>query len=114
MDLIHITDDTFKKEVLESNIPIVIEFGALAWCQPCKLRKPILEKLSDEYKDQVKFCYLDIDDNTKTTGTYKIRSVPTLLFFKDGKVIKTQVGLTTRAVLKEFLDAWANDLLSFL
>lgn len=86
-----VTDDTFQKEVIESQIPVVVDFWAI-WCGPCRLIAPIIEELAKEYDGKVKFAKLDVDANPKTAMQYGIRSIPTLLFFKDGKVVNSVIG----------------------
>lgn len=91
MKPIEVTDDTFKKEVLESPIPVLVDFWAI-WCGPCRLIAPIVEELAQEYDGKMKFAKLDVDVNQKTAMEYGIRSIPTLLIFKDGKVVASVIG----------------------
>jgi len=98
-----LTDATFESEVLQSDIPVLVDFTA-TWCGPCKQLVPVLEKIAEEYKDQVKFGQLDVDANRQTAMSYMVRSIPTLLLFKDGKVAEQSVGLVNSAKLKKILD----------
>lgn len=91
MKPIEVTDDTFKKEVLESPIPVLVDFWAI-WCGPCRLIAPIVEELAQEYDSKMKFAKLDVDVNQKTAMEFGIRSIPTLLIFKNGKVVASVIG----------------------
>ncbi len=91
MKPVEVTNDTFKKEVLESPIPVLVDFWAI-WCGPCRLIAPIVEELAQEYDGKMKFAKLDVDVNQKTAMEYGIRSIPTLLIFKNGKVVASIIG----------------------
>lgn len=90
-----VTDAKFKAQVLEAKTPVLVDFWA-TWCAPCKQQAPIVEDLAKDFKGQVSFMKLDVDNNDKTSKAYKIRAIPTLLLFKDGKVVETFVGLTSK------------------
>jgi thioredoxin 1 len=98
-----VDEDSFKKEVLDSEIPVLVDFSAV-WCGPCKKQLPILEELAVEYQDTVKFVKLDIDDSPSIASQFKVRSIPTIMLFNKGKDIKVQIGMTSRSVLKKFID----------
>lgn len=101
---IALTDDNFAGEVLESDKPVLVDFWA-AWCGPCRMVGPIVEDLAGEYDGKAKVCKLDVDAAQKTAGEYGIRSIPTLLIFKDGKVADQIIGAVPKAQIVEKLDA---------
>lgn len=88
---IHLTDAAFEQEVTKSNIPVLIDFWA-AWCGPCRMIAPIIDELAKDYEGQAKICKLDVDNNQQTAMTFGIRSIPTILIFKNGEVVDTIVG----------------------
>lgn len=91
MKPIEVTDANFQKEVIESPIPVLVDFWAI-WCGPCRLIAPVVEELANEYEGKMKFAKLDVDANQKTAMEYGIRSIPTLLIFKDGTVVDSIIG----------------------
>jgi thioredoxin 1 len=95
---IHITDDTFDAEVLQSDKPVIVDFWA-TWCGPCKMIAPILDEVASEMDGRVKITKLDVDSNTKTAGKYNILSIPSLLFFKNGELVDQVVGHIPKAQL---------------
>jgi thioredoxin 1 len=99
----HFTDSSFKKEVLESVLPVLVDFWAV-WCAPCKMISPLIEELAAEYKDKIKIGKLDVDNNPKTATYYGIMSIPTLIFFKDGKVAEQVVGVLNKVELKRKIE----------
>ena len=99
---IDVSADTFEDEVLQSEIPVLVDFWA-EWCAPCKMIAPIVEELSVEYDGKVKFAKVDVDSNHRVATTYGIRSIPTLLIFKDGSPAGQVVGVVPKAVLKRRL-----------
>jgi thioredoxin 1 len=96
------TDDNFEGEVLKSDKPVLIDFWA-PWCGPCKAIGPIVEELAGQFKDSVKVMKLNVDENQKTAGNYGVRSIPTLILFKEGKVLDTLIGLVPKTRLEEFV-----------
>lgn len=99
----HVTDESFKDEVLESSIPVIVDFWA-TWCAPCRIIAPIVEELANEYDGKIKVCKLDVDNNPNTAIQYGVRSIPTLLFFKDGKVVGNIIGAVGKNVILEQLN----------
>ena len=97
------TDDNIK-EIIDSGKPVVIDFWA-EWCGPCRMVSPILEELSEEFSGKVEIGKLNVDDNINTPNEYGIRNIPTILFFKDGKLVDKQIGATPKASLKAKVEA---------
>ena len=96
------TDDNFEGEVLKSDKPVLIDFWA-PWCGPCKAIGPVVEELAGQLKDSVKIMKLNVDENQKTAVTYGVRSIPTLILFKDGKVLDTLIGLVPKKSMEDFV-----------
>jgi thioredoxin 1 len=91
MKPIEITDANFSKEVLESNVPVLVDFWAV-WCGPCKIIAPVVEEIASEYQGKLKVGKLDVDNNPETSVKFGIRSIPTLMIFKGGKVVEQIIG----------------------
>lgn len=102
--IIHLTDDTFETEVINSDGPVLVDYWA-DWCGPCKMIAPILDEIADEYADRVKIAKLNIDENPATPPKYGIRGIPTLMLFKGGNVEATKVGAVSKSQLTAFLDS---------
>lgn len=96
------TDNNFEDEVLKSDKPVLIDFWA-PWCGPCKAVGPIVEELAGQLKDSVKVMKLNVDENQKTAINYGVRSIPTIILFKDGKVLDTIIGLVPKERLEDFV-----------
>jgi len=99
-----VTDSNFDQEVLKAAKPVLVDFWA-PWCGPCRMVAPIVEELSDEYDGKVEFVKLNTDDNPNTAVKYGIRSIPTLLVFKDGQPVGQIIGFRPKSDLKQRLDA---------
>ncbi len=103
-----VTDTNFEKEVLQADKPVLVDFWA-PWCGPCKAIGPIVDKLAESYGDRVTFAKCNVDDNPATPGKYGIRSIPTLMIFKGGKVAEQVVGMTGKPQLEKTLNAVLDD-----
>jgi thioredoxin 1 len=99
-----VTDANFENEVLNGQTPVVVDFWA-EWCGPCKLVGPVLDELAAEYDGKVKVTKLNVDENPNTSMQFQVRSIPTILFFKGGKVVDQVIGAHSKADLKKHFDA---------
>ncbi|HXF51581.1 MAG TPA: thioredoxin [Dehalococcoidia bacterium] len=99
-----VTDQTFDRDVLQASEPVLVDFWA-PWCGPCRMVAPIVEELADEYAGRVKFVKLNTDENPTTAARYGIRSIPTLLVFKNGQPVGQIIGFRPKSDLKKRLDA---------
>ncbi|NND73104.1 MAG: thioredoxin [Rhodothermales bacterium] len=98
-----ITDANFQKEVVESDVPVLVDFWA-EWCGPCRVIAPTIEQLAKEFEGRAKVAKVDVDSNPQISMNYGVRSIPTLLYFKDGQVVDQLVGAAPKAVLAEKLE----------
>ena len=102
--MLNITKSNFEKEVIFSEFPVVLDFWA-TWCGPCKMLSPVLDELAAEYSDRARFCKVNVDDELELSARFGIASIPTLIFFKNGEILKKTVGYREKdeleATLKE-------------
>lgn len=104
MATVKVSDDTFAAEVLNSDIPVVVDFWA-EWCGPCKQIGPSLEELSAEYEGKVKIVKVNVDENPNSPAQFGVRSIPALFMFKGGEVISNKIGAAPKAALA----GWINE-----
>jgi len=100
-----LTDDNFESEVLQADTPVLVDFWA-AWCGPCRLMAPTIDSLASDYDGRVGVGKLNVDENSETAERFGIRSIPTLLLFKDGKVVESAVGLVDKTRLTELVEKY--------
>ncbi|MBW1850220.1 MAG: thioredoxin [Deltaproteobacteria bacterium] len=101
-DLLQVTDDNFDEEIMNSDMPAMVDFWA-EWCGPCKMVGPLVEELAQEYKGKIKIAKMDVDKNRETPVKFGIRNIPTIIMFKGGGVVQTIVGAQTKDHLEEEL-----------
>lgn len=102
--IVHTSDNSFDSDVLQSDKPVLLDFWA-EWCSPCKMIAPLLNEAADEYADRLAVVKLNIDDNPNTPQKFGIRSIPTLMLFKDGAVQAQKLGAMSKSQLIDFLDS---------
>lgn len=101
--LLHVTDKSFAEQVLKADLPVLVDFWA-TWCGPCRAIGPIVEELSQEFAGRVKMAKLNVDENPATPGQYAVRGIPTLILFKDGKILDQMVGAVPKPRLKAMIE----------
>jgi len=101
--LIHVSDANFEEEIIKSDKPALVDFWA-TWCGPCRAIGPVVEALAETYKGRVKVSKLNVDESPKTAADFGVRSIPTLILFKDGKVMDTLIGAVSQERLEAFID----------
>ena len=97
------TDNNFKQDVLESKMPVIVDFWA-PWCGPCRIVSPIIEELAKEYEGKVKVGKLNVDEDPQTSGQYGIMSIPSIVFFKNGQPVKTMIGAQVKENYKKEIE----------
>ena len=102
--IVYVTDDSFDKDVLQSDVPVLVDYWA-EWCGPCKMIAPLLEEVVNEYAGKLKIAKLNIDENPDTPPKFGIRGIPTLMLFKSGDVEATKVGALSKSQLTAFIDS---------
>jgi len=104
---VKVTDQNFKDEVLDAKMPVLIDFWA-EWCMPCRIVGPIVEELAKEYDGKLKVGKLNVDENGQTAQAYGVMSIPSLLIFQNGQVVKTMIGAQSKENFKKEIDAVIN------
>ncbi len=101
-DILEIGDSSFESEVLQSDKPVLVDFWA-PWCGPCRAIAPVVEELAAQFGNKVKFAKCNVDENPATPTKYGIKSIPTLIFFKDGEVLDKIIGIVAKSKLEEMI-----------
>lgn len=101
-DLLEVTDDTFDSEIVNSDIPAMVDFWA-EWCGPCRMVGPVVEELAKEYDGKVKIAKMNVDQNRQTPARFGIRNIPTLILFKGGEVSQTIIGAQPKSSIEDAL-----------
>ncbi len=103
-EIVYVSDDSFEKDVLQSDIPVLVDYWA-EWCGPCKMIAPLLDEIVGDYAGKLKVAKLNIDENAQTPPRFGIRGIPTLMIFKNGEVEATKVGALSKSQLTAFIDS---------
>jgi thioredoxin 1 len=102
--IVHVSDSSFEQDVLKSNVPVLLDFWA-EWCGPCKMIAPILDQIAAEYAGKVLVAKMNVDESPRTPTKYSVRSIPTLMLFKNGTVVDQKIGAVRKADVAAFLDS---------
>ena len=102
--IVHVSDSSFEQDVLKSNVPVLLDFWA-EWCGPCKMIAPILDQIAAEYAGKVLVAKMNVDESPRTPTKYSVRSIPTLMLFKNGSVVDQKIGAVRKADVAAFLDS---------
>jgi thioredoxin 1 len=100
-----VTDSSFKQEVLDSDVPVLVDFWA-PWCGPCRMVAPVVDEISEQYKGQIKVVKVNTDENPQVASQYGIRSIPTLMIFKEGQKVDMVVGAVPKSTLASTLEKY--------
>lgn len=106
--MIKVRQDNFEKEVLQSDIPVLVDFWA-TWCAPCRMIEPHVEEIAKQYEGKIKVCKLNVDENPDLTAKIEVVSIPTLIIFKNGKEIKRIVGALPKRTIEQYIKDFALD-----
>ncbi|MGA1790347.1 MAG: thioredoxin [bacterium] len=99
---VKVTDEDFENEVIKSDMPVLVDFWA-SWCGPCKMIGPVVEELAKEYAGRIKITKMNVDENMETPNNYSVRSIPTLILFKEGNEMDRMVGVVPKSTLEEMI-----------
>ena len=99
-----VSDQSFENEVIKSSLPVLLDLWA-PWCGPCRMVAPVIDGLAEKYNGKVKFCRLNVDENPQTAAKYRVMSIPTLMFFKNGEAVDTVIGAVPERTLQPKINA---------